>query len=131
MAGPRRSDDVQRDPNRCTTYPLIMDEPPSPPDLLTHYDLIHGLLFARLLSAAQTDTDWREAARVILLRDVNADHEGARRCWEAHLARAQWLVTKGMELAARGQQPTGDEIADYPLTAVPKAILASAGSPPR
>lgn len=128
MAGTRRSDDGRRDPDRCTTYPLILDEPPSPSDSLTHYDLIHGLLFARLLSAETTGTRWQEAVRVILLRDVDADYDGAWRCWEAHLARAQWLVTTGVELAARGQQPSGDAVADYPLTPVPDALLASAGS---
>lgn len=115
----------------CTTYPLILDEPPSPPDSLTHYDLIHGLLFSRLLSAARSGVPWQEAVRLILLRHVDADDDRARRCWEAHLARAQWLVTIGVELAARGQQPKGDAVTDYPLTPVPDAGFASAGFPPR
>lgn len=131
MAGTRRSDDGRRDPDRCTTYPLILDEPPSPPDSLTHYDLIHGLLFARLLSAADSGLPWREAARTILLRDVEANVGRARQCWEAHLARARWLVTTGVELAARGMQLKGDSVADYPLAPVPEPVLASAGYRPR
>ena len=127
MAVTRQSDHGRRDPDSCTTYPLILDEPPSPPGALTHYDLIHGLLFARLLSGADSGLPWREAARTILLRDVEANAERARQCWEAHLARARWLVTTGVELAARGVQPEGDSVDDYPLAPVPDAILASAG----
>jgi len=101
------------------TCPLILDAPPSPPGSLTHYDLIHSLLFARLLAADNVGTDWRESASHILLRDVERDPEGARRCWEAHLARARWLATEGVSLAARGVQPTGDDPRDYPAVPIP------------
>lgn len=108
-----------------TTYPTILDEPPSPPTSLTHYDLVHGLLFARLISAADAGCDWRDGVRRILLRDVDADPEGARRCWDTHLARARWLVTTGMALAAEGAQPTGDDPSDYPMVSVREDLLVS------
>lgn len=114
-----------------TTYPAILDEPPSPPASLTHYDLIHGLLFARLLSAASDGRDWREGARCILLRDVDADPEGARRCWDTHLARARWLVTTGITLAGRGAQPTGDDPSDYPMVPVRDDLLVTYPDPAR
>ncbi|WP_375402998.1 hypothetical protein [uncultured Sphingomonas sp.] len=106
------------------TCPRILPEPPNPDDTLTHYDLIHGLLFARLLTAAETGLDWREATRTILLRDVDRNEEGARRCWEAHYARACWLVAKGSALAAIGLGPTGDSPDDYPPERVPEDLLS-------
>lgn len=110
------------------TYPRILAEPPNPDGALTHYDLIHGLLFARLLTAAETGCDWREAARTILLRDVDQDEDGARRCWEAHYARACWFVARGSELAAQGVTPTSDSPADYPPERVPEKLLIAGRS---
>jgi hypothetical protein len=113
------------------TYPRILDEPPSPGDTLTHYDLIHGLLFARILSALEAGTDWRKGARTILLRDSDQNEQDVRRCWEAHVARARWLAVEGIALAARGVQPSDDRPEDYPLEPIPEALLASDGGSPR
>lgn len=122
---------ARHDHDRSATYPLILDVPPSPPGSLTNYDLVHGLLFARLLSASDTGVPWREAARTILLREVDADREGARSCWEAHLARAKWLVTTGAKLAACGATPQGDATTDYPAVPIPKAMLVNAANQSR
>lgn len=58
----------------------------------TRYDQQHFLTYARLLSAERAGADWREAASSILLCDVDRDPDGARECWESHLARAHWVV---------------------------------------
>jgi hypothetical protein len=39
--------------------------------------------------------DWKEVARIVLHRDPVGDNERTRRCWESHLARAQWLSREG------------------------------------
>ena len=62
---------------------------------LTGYDLDHLVVYLRLLDAESEGADWREAARLVLHRDVEADEAAARRCWDTHLARAQWMTTTG------------------------------------
>jgi hypothetical protein len=47
------------------------------------------------LDAEAEGADWSEVARIVLHRDPGAEPEVARRCWEKHLERAHWMVTKG------------------------------------
>lgn len=62
---------------------------------LTDYDRSQILTYARLLDAERDGFDWSEAATEILLLDVAADAAAAKRCWQSHLARAQWFVDGG------------------------------------
>lgn len=66
-------------------------------DQVTPYDERHFLTYARLLDAEAESADWREAARIVLLLDPDKDPEGARRCWQTHLARAKWIATTGYQ----------------------------------
>ena len=66
-------------------------------DQVTPYDERHFLTYARLLDADVVNADWREVARVVLLQDPNRDLEGAYRCWQTHLARANWMATIGYQ----------------------------------
>lgn len=79
------------------TYPAT----PLAPDAsdVTDYDRAHFLTYARLLDAADENTDWRENARTILGCDRTADDETVRRCWDSHLARARWIIGEGLALA--------------------------------
>ncbi|SFA94718.1 Uncharacterized conserved protein [Rhizobium sp. NFR07] len=74
--------------------PDVEDEAPSGPDITT-YDEQHYVTYLRLLDASQDGADWQEVARIVLHRDATADEARTRRCWESHLARAQWLSGSG------------------------------------
>ncbi|MBB3810613.1 hypothetical protein FHS81_002715 [Pseudochelatococcus contaminans] len=39
--------------------------------------------------------DWTEVTRIVLHRDPDAEEMRSRRCWESHLARAQWMTKIG------------------------------------
>lgn len=61
-------------------------------DEITPYDEARLVLYLRLLDAEAEGADWREVARIVLRRDALAEPERARRCWETHLKRAQWIA---------------------------------------
>ena len=82
------------------TEPDYLEEPPQSATL-TSYDREHMKLYLRLLDAATENTDWREAMCVIFGLDPDADPERARRIYDAHLARAQWMTTEGYRLLAQ------------------------------
>ena len=65
-------------------------------DVITRYDQEHFITYARILDAERAEADWREAVKIILLRDPEADPEQAWLCWETHLARAKWIATEGV-----------------------------------
>jgi hypothetical protein len=74
--------------------PEIADEAPWS-ETLTDYDLAHLVVYLRLLDADREGADWREAALLILHRDAGADEAIARRCWDTHLRRAEWMTQSG------------------------------------
>lgn len=74
--------------------PDVDDEAPSGPDV-TIYDEAHFVTYLRLLDAEKDNADWREVARIVLHRDPITDEARTRRCWESHLARAQWMTRRG------------------------------------
>lgn len=92
--------------------PDVEDEAPSGSDI-TPYDEQHYVTYLRLLDASRDGADWREVARIVLHRDPVGDETRSRRCWESHLARAQWLAGSGyrrileqaVAMAARGGRP--------------------------
>lgn len=74
--------------------PDVEDEAPSGPDI-TAYDEQHYVTYLRLLDANLDGADWQEVARIVLHRDPVTEEARSRRCWESHLARAQWLSGPG------------------------------------
>jgi hypothetical protein len=74
--------------------PDVADEAPSGP-AITPYDEQHYVTYMRLLDANRDKADWTEVARIILHRDPITQEARTRRCWESHLARAQWLSKGG------------------------------------
>ncbi|ENI4223724.1 DNA -binding domain-containing protein [Pseudomonas aeruginosa] len=74
--------------------PDVEDEAPSGPDI-TAYDEQHYVTYLRLLDANRDGADWQEVARIVLHRDPVTEEARSRRCWESHLARAQWLSGSG------------------------------------
>ena len=74
--------------------PNVENEAPAG-TLLTDYDQQHFVTYLRLLDAEAEGADWKEVARIVLHRDPFGDEVQTRRCWESHLARAQWLSREG------------------------------------
>ena len=74
--------------------PDVDDEAPAG-DAITTYDERHYVTYLRLLDAKADGADWKEAARIVLHRDPVDDEARTRRCWESHLARAEWLSRAG------------------------------------
>lgn len=74
--------------------PDVEDEAPSGLGL-TPYDRQHFVTYLRLLDAQAEGADWKDVARIVLHREPVGDEVRTRRCWESHLARAQWLSHKG------------------------------------
>jgi len=74
--------------------PDVYDQVPMGPDI-TPYDEAHFVTYLRLLDAETDGADWTEVARIVLHRDPVMEADSARKCWESHLARAQWMVKIG------------------------------------
>ena len=80
---------------RAASDAAVADRVPCWADRVTAYDEAHFVTYLRLLDAEAAGADWREVARVVLHRDPDADPVTAQRCWEDHLARAQWMTRAG------------------------------------
>lgn len=78
--------------NRCRCG--IAEHAPDAP-IMTDYDRVHILTYARLLDAERDGYDWSDVAMEVLDLDVAADPCGAKNCWQSHLDRAHWFVDGG------------------------------------
>ncbi|MFS3137037.1 DUF2285 domain-containing protein [Gluconacetobacter sacchari] len=77
--------------------PTFQDLAPTEP-FLTPYDFKMLVAYLRLLDAAEDEANWKEVARIVLRHDPDADPARTRRCWESHLARAEWMTHTGHRL---------------------------------
>ena len=91
-----------------------MQTPPLDPDvadvaptstLLSVYDEQHLITYLRLLDGERDGADWKEVAKIVLHIDPEREPDRARRAWETHLARAQWMTKHGYRLLLRGGAP--------------------------
>jgi len=89
----------------------FMQKPPPNPDVadeapvsneVTLYDEEHIITCLRLLDANAEGADWKEVARIVLHIDPDREPGRARRAWETHLARAQWMSETGYRHLLRG-----------------------------
>jgi Uncharacterized conserved protein (DUF2285) len=78
---------------RKTDFPVADEAPTS--NTLTAYDEEHLVTYLRLLDAETDGAEWDEAALLVLSIDPVREPTRARRVWESHLARAQWLANHG------------------------------------
>jgi len=98
-------------PNPVELDPDVDDEAPTG-NVVTAYDEQHYVTYLRLLDASRDGADWQEVVRIVLHRDPVTEEVRSRRCWETHLARAQWLSGSGyrrileqaVAMAARGDR---------------------------
>lgn len=72
----------------------IADEPPSS-DALTPYDELHLIHYIMLLDADRDGVPWQNATCDALGIDASREPARARRAYETHLARAQWMTKVG------------------------------------
>lgn len=72
----------------------ISETAPTDPTL-TPYDEQHLVTYMRLLDAHAENADWREVAKIVLRIDPAREHDRARRAYDTHLARAQWMTEHG------------------------------------
>jgi Uncharacterized conserved protein (DUF2285) len=88
-----------------------MQKPPRDPDVadvgpsdsvLTVYDEEHVITYLRLLDADAQGADWREVARIALHLDPEQESDRARRTFESHLSRAEWMKEQGYRHLLRG-----------------------------
>ncbi|MDO5703793.1 MAG: DUF2285 domain-containing protein [Paracoccus sp. (in: a-proteobacteria)] len=80
--------------------PVVEDEAPVS-DKITAYDEQHYVTYLRLLDASAEEADWKEVARIVLRRDPDAEELRTYRCWQSHLARAEWMTRKGYKQMLR------------------------------
>ncbi len=76
--------------------PDFLDEPPDATSV-TDYDRRHLKLYARLLDAKAAGATWEEAFRVLFAPTLSAEPARARRIYDAHLKRAEWMSASGHE----------------------------------
>lgn len=62
---------------------------------VTDYDRAHAILYLRLLDAAEEGAAWEEVSRIVLGIDPRYEHARAKRAYDTHLARAQWMTKRG------------------------------------
>jgi hypothetical protein len=88
-----------------------MQKPPRDPDVadeapvsdeLTVYDEEHIVTYLRLLDAHAEEADWKDVARIVLHIDPALEPDRARRAFETHLLRAQWMTEHGYRHLLRG-----------------------------
>jgi hypothetical protein len=80
--------------NKPPLDPPCVDEAPIEGSL-TPYDEEHLITYLRLLDAAHDNADWREVAQLVLHIDPDEHPVRARKCFESHMARAQWMTQQG------------------------------------
>jgi hypothetical protein len=84
--------------------PDVADLAPSGP-VLTAYDEEHAITYVRMLDADAEGADWREVSRIVLHIDPAREPERARRAFDSHLARAQWVARHGYRELLRSGWP--------------------------
>jgi len=61
------------------------------------YDQHHLALYAALIDAHDSATDWRTTAADLM--GLDPENPKTEPCWRSHLKRAQWIVGEGMAAA--------------------------------
>ncbi len=74
--------------------PSVADVVPTD-EALTHYDRAHFATYLRMLDAAKAEAPWRDVVRIVLDIDPILEPERAKRAYDSHLARAQWMAAHG------------------------------------
>ncbi|WP_432280463.1 hypothetical protein [Tropicimonas omnivorans] len=61
--------------------------------------------YLRLLDANAENAPWDEVARIVLGLDPVEEPQAARRAYETHLKRAQWMTEAGHKLLLQNARP--------------------------
>ena len=76
------------------SVPEFADEPPQS-GRLSDYDERHLVTYLRLLDAEKDEASWEEVVSIIFAIDPAQEPDRARRVYDSHLARAQWMTRSG------------------------------------
>jgi hypothetical protein len=82
-------------PRRQPSVDPKIDDAAPISDELTDYDYSMLIVYLRMLDAAADDADWRDVCRIVLKIDPEQEPARARRMYDTHLARAQWMTKHG------------------------------------
>ncbi|KTQ96369.1 hypothetical protein NS226_08185 [Aureimonas ureilytica] len=80
----------------------FVDIPPNDTGL-TDYDRSHVKLYCRLLDSVADGADWREAVEILFGINPAVEADRARRVYDTHLTRAQWMTEAGYKLLLAGR----------------------------
>lgn len=80
--------------SRPELEPDVAATAPSGPTL-TDYDHRHHITYMRLLDAHAENAPGQDVARIVLRLDPARNPDAAKRTYESHLARAQWMTHTG------------------------------------
>jgi len=71
-------------------------------DDLTDYDHAHMTLYLRLFDAVESGASMHEICKVLFKVDADKEPERARKMYDSHLARAQWMTQHGYRKLLEG-----------------------------
>ena len=66
------------------------------PDEMTKYDWMTLSTYLAIIDDDAEGVHWHDAVRLRLARDPAVDEVAAKRCWNSHLKRAQWVWEVGV-----------------------------------
>ena len=87
--------------------PFLLDAPPES-DQLTEYDRAHFTTYLFLLDWSARGGDWRKAAEQIFDEEIAIALFRAKKAYDTHLARAQWMTHTGHRLLVNDNAVTRD-----------------------
>lgn len=83
----------------------FLDDAPGDPQM-TDYDRRCLKSYMRLLDSVADGADWKEVVKVIFGIDPTVDMVRARRVYDSHLRRAEWVSSQGyLDLIDRNKSP--------------------------
>lgn len=78
------------DPQSKSTGDMPIEAPE-----LTDYDRAHHKQYLMILDGDAAGAPWQEVMRVAFSIDPDADPVSAKKSYDAHLARAKWMISVG------------------------------------
>lgn len=84
---------------------VFLDDAPTDPKM-TDYDRRCLKSYMRLLDSVSDGADWKDAVKVIFGINTEVDTVRARRVYDSHLRRAEWVSSQGyLDLINRNNVP--------------------------
>ncbi len=84
------------------TDPEVAAIAPAGPTLTPYDQAYHSDLSPSYSTAHAEGIEWREIVQIVLHIDPDQEQEHARKTFESHLARAQWMTEQGYRHLLKG-----------------------------